>query len=194
MTSGTALLLKNKQSVFQAKISSAAWKKFLPEFVLTGVVGIAIFGGMSADSAHWLKIWEHSWKVVTVFWGSMAICLPSLYVFSAVRGSKVSLAELVYFTLAGLATIGLVLVSIAPITGFFAWTSNTQENMGLINFITGGLALLFGLYFLGRGYAFIHDQRKTAQPDSQSGLDFLVLWFFLLLAVMIQMINTLKIS
>lgn len=192
-TLGTALLLRDKQTIFRTKITSGTWRRFLLEFILLSICGIAIFGAVSADTPQLTIIWAHAWKITVVYWGSIAICLPSLFVFSAVRGSRITVAELLYFVVAGLATVGLVLLSIAPITAFFAWTSNIPGTMAPINLMSGGLALLFGLYFIGRGYAFIHALRKTTDPESRSGVDFLLLWLFLLLVVMVQMIHTLKV-
>lgn len=191
-TFGTALLLRDKQAIFTAKTASRQWAKLLPEFLLLSLIGIALFGAVSADSPRWSVMWEHAWKVAIVYWGSMAICLPSLFVFSAVRGSRITVSELIFFVIAGLATIGLVLVSIAPITAFFAWTTNVPELMRLINVMAGGLASLFGIYLIGRGFAFIHTLRKSTDPESRSGVDFLLLWLFLLFVVMVQMIQTLK--
>lgn len=191
-TFGTALLLRDKQAIFTAKTTSRRWVKLLPEFLLLSLIGIALFGAVSADSPRWGVMWDHAWKVSVVYWGSIAICLPSLFVFSAVRGSRITVSELIFFVIASLATIGLVLVSIAPITAFFAWTTNVPELMRLINVMAGGLALLFGIYLIGRGFAFIHTLRKSTDPESRSGVDFLLLWLLLLFVVMIQMIQTLK--
>lgn len=191
-TFGTALLLRDKQAIFTAKTTSRRWVKLLPEFLLLSLIGIALFGAVSADSPRWGVMWDHAWKVAVVYWGSIAICLPSLFVFSAVRGSRITVSELIFFVIASLATIGLVLVSIAPITAFFAWTTNVPELMRLINVMAGGLALLFGIYLIGRGFAFIHTLRKSTDPESRSGVDFLLLWLLLLFVVMIQMIQTLK--
>lgn len=191
---GTSLLLKNKESVFESKVRSVNWRRYGVEFFIVSILGMLFFGGLAADSTAWYDIWMHAWKFVTLYWGSILLCLPSLFVFSAVRGSKITVTELAYYTVAGMATIGIVLLSIAPITGFFAWTTSTTSTMQSINLLTGGVALLFGLYFIGRGYSFIHELRKVNDAKSQSGLDFFLLWFFLLMAVMAQMVKVLHLA
>ncbi len=191
---GTSLLLKNKESVFESKVHSVNWQRYGVEFFIVSILGMLFFGGLAADSTSWHAVWLQAVKFVALYWGSILLCLPSLFVFSAVRGSKITVSELAYYTVAGMATIGVVLLSIAPITGFFAWTTNTAATMQSINLLTGGVALLFGLYFIGRGYNFIHELRKTNDTKSQSGLDFFVLWFFLLMAVMAQMVKVLNLA
>ena len=187
----SSTLLKNKQEIFESKIKSNSWKKNSIEFAVVSIIGTAVFGAASVIGTEWSNIWHVASRLVVVMWESFAICLPSLFIFSLVRGSKITLAELAYFMVGGLAIIGIVLLSISPITAFFMWTSNSQEIPLMMSVLAGGLGFLFGIYFIGRGLEFIRSIRRTTDPDAKSGLDVFLLWSILLIAVIAQMIRVL---
>ncbi|MFZ6036483.1 MAG: hypothetical protein ACOYUK_05080 [Patescibacteria group bacterium] len=188
---GTSLLLKNKQAVFESKTQSSLWRRYLIEYFIVAVVGIAVFGALSVTDFTWGHVTERAWKALVVYFDSLLICLPSLFVFSIIRGSRINLLELVYFVIGALAIIGIVLLSIAPIIGFFAWTTDIPETMQLISVVAGGVALIFGVNYIGQGYAYIHGLRPSSDVAKKLSKDFLLLWFLLLTAVMLQMANQL---
>ncbi|MBI5037931.1 MAG: hypothetical protein HZC01_04500 [Candidatus Kerfeldbacteria bacterium] len=188
---GTSLLLKNKQAVFESKNQAGLWKRYVLEFFIVGVVGIAVFGALSVTDFTWQSVGERMWKVLVVYWDSLLICLPSLFVFSIIRGSRITLAELLFYVVGAMAIIGVVLLSIAPIIGFFAWTTDIPETMQFISVVVGGIALIFGINYIGQGYTFIHGLRPSGDMAKKLSKDFLLLWFILLAAVMLQMANQL---
>lgn len=140
---------------------------------------------MSTEDPHWWHTWELSWKMMVTLWGPIALCTPALYVFSSLRGVRISINQLVFLLIGSLATAGLVLASLSPLSWFFTWTTDTLEFIKIMNGFMVGLGLLFGLFFLGQG--FLHLYRTHKSDGVRSGIDILFLWFVLLIVVVVQM-------
>lgn len=147
---------------------------------------------MSLFAPAWWRVWAFSWRTVVLLFGSVGLALPSLVVFSWLRGSRVTLREMLWFTLAALATVGLVLVSLAPVTGFFTWTGRDAGATWIMHLLAGFLGLVFGLLTLGRGLSFIHDLRKADDANSRPANEILGAWVILLIIVLAQMFSVLK--
>jgi len=185
MTTNTAQLLKNKDWVFAQSQSTTLWGKILTEFIAVGLISAALFGVvMSTYDFSWNNTITLAGKMIMLLWGPMVICLPSLFVFS---GSKIKFLQLVYLALGSLATTGIVLLSLTPIVWFFTWTSDSLATVQTINVIAIGITLIFGLFFLGKGFVYSKHAQKNDSGKNVTAIDILLLWFILLVVVIIQM-------
>lgn len=182
----TPRLLKHKDQLFQQLDQPHTWNATALELILLALLGAGIFGAvMSTEDPHWWHTWELSWKMMVTLWGPIALCTPALYVFSSLRGVRVTMSQLVFLLIGSLATAGLVLASLSPLSWFFTWTTDTLEFIKIMNGCMVGLGLLFGLFFLGQG--FLHLYRTHKPEGARSGIDILFLWFILLIVVVVQM-------
>ncbi len=59
-------------------------------------------------------------KIPLIIFGSMLLCVPSLYIFTALSGADVSVREFVAGIAGFCGTIGLILLALMPITWLFA--------------------------------------------------------------------------
>lgn len=196
MKFATTSLLKNKKEIYNNIAKPEKWNRITAEFLVVGAVGLALFGlGMGTyvfsvgDTGSFP--WWFAWKMIVVVVGPMAICTPALFVFSAIRGSTMKLTQLVYLLCGVLATIGIVLLSLLPVTWFFTWTTNTIQFIRLMNGFVLALALGFGMFFLGKGFMAFHDASHEEQPHHRAATDILLVWFILFLIVVLQMSNKL---
>ena len=87
-------------------------------------------------------------KVPLVFYLTLLVTLPSLYVFNALVGSRLSLADVVRLLIASLGVNVTVLASLGPIVAFFSVCTTSYPFMLLFNVAVFGVAGLFGLRFL----------------------------------------------
>lgn len=188
--STTAGLLKAKQTLFANVLHRHFRWLAACELVLIGVIGAALYGAaVSLDSVSWHSLWTFAWQTVTLLWLSVAVCFPSLAVFTAVRGSTTSLRELFLFTLASIATVGLVLLSVSPIIAFFHWTGGLPQNVNLIVFIG---SMFLGIIYLGQALIFAHEERKASTQSSAPAVDILIVWGVLLMIVLFRMMEWLR--
>ncbi len=87
-------------------------------------------------------------KVPALFVLTLAITLPSLYVFNALVGSRLTLDSVLRLLLAALAVTLSVLASFGPIVAFFSLSTTSHPFMVLVNVVVFGVSGTLGLSFL----------------------------------------------
>ena len=87
-------------------------------------------------------------KVPALFVLTLAVTFPSLYVFNALVGSRLTIDGLARLMTAALAVTVAVLASFGPIVAFFAVTTTSYPFMLLLNVAVFGLSGLLGMGFL----------------------------------------------
>jgi len=87
-------------------------------------------------------------KVPALFLLTLVVTFPSLYVFSALLNTRLSLGGTFRVVMASLAVTVAVLASVGPITGFFSLTTSSYPFMKLLNFLFFAVAGVIGLRFL----------------------------------------------
>jgi hypothetical protein len=89
-------------------------------------------------------------KVPYLFFLTLLVTFPSLYVFNALVGSRLALGSVLRLLVASLAVMVAVLSSLGPIVAFFSLSTKTYEFMVLINVAAFAVSGLLGLIFLLR--------------------------------------------
>jgi hypothetical protein len=148
--------------------------------VCLGVFGIANrnepeFRFMAADAI----------KVPLLFLLTLAITFPSLYVFNALVGSRLGVAQIGRLMAAALAVLLAVLASFGPIVAFFSITSTSYSFILLLTVAIFIVAGGFGINFLWRTLLkltmrpvpprpiapHITDHSESVEPSSTGGAE-----------------------
>ena len=87
-------------------------------------------------------------KVPLLFYLTLLVTLPSLYVFNALVGSRLTLATVVRLLVASLGVMVAVLASLGPIVAFFSVSTTSYPFMVLFNVVVCGVSGALGLSFL----------------------------------------------
>jgi hypothetical protein len=87
-------------------------------------------------------------KVPLLFYLTLLVTLPSLYVFNALVGSRLTFSGVVRLLVASLGVNVTVLASLGPIVAFFSVCTTSYPFMVLFNVVVFAVAGLFGLRFL----------------------------------------------
>jgi hypothetical protein len=87
-------------------------------------------------------------KVPALFFLTLAVTFPSLYVFSALMGVRLGPKDTLRLILVPIAVNLAVLASLGTITGFFTLSTSSYEFMKLLNFFFFALAGAIGLKVL----------------------------------------------
>jgi hypothetical protein len=142
----------------------------IPAGTLTGVLIVlgmvagactglfAVITRYSDDPEHavmgWQQLLASTAKVPLLFGLTLLITFPSLYVFNALVGSRLSMVAMLRLLVAALCVMMAVLASLGPIVAFFAVSTTSYPFMKLLNVvayaIAGGLGLSFLLQTLHR--------------------------------------------
>ena len=98
----------------------------------------------------WNQFLATTLKVPLLFFLTLLITFPSLYVFNALAGSRLTIVSVLRLLVASLAVNLAVLASLGPISAFFAVSTTSYSFMVLLNVAVFGAAGVFGLLFLLR--------------------------------------------
>lgn len=100
------------------------------------------------DGERYLQVLASTVKVPALFFLTLLITFPSLYVFNALVGSRLDLTTLFRLLIAALAVNVAVLASLGPIVAFFSVSTTSYGFMQLFNVVIFGFAGACGLLFL----------------------------------------------
>lgn len=89
-------------------------------------------------------------KLPLLFFLTLVVTFPSLYVFNALVGSRLSMLAVLRLLVAMLGVLLAVLASLGPIVVFFTVSTDSYPFMKLLNVVAAAIAGFLGLAFLLR--------------------------------------------
>ena len=98
----------------------------------------------------WMQTFASAVKLPLLFFLTLLITFPSLYVFNALVGSRLKLMSVLKLLVASIAVMLSVVASLGPIVVFFSLCTTSYSFMKLLNVAACGIAGLLGLAFLLR--------------------------------------------
>jgi len=111
-------------------------------------------------------------KVPALFFLTLLVTFPSLYVFNALVGSRLRLLNLLRLLIASLAVNTSVLASLGFIVAFFSISTKSYSFVVLLNVlvfsVSGGLGLMFLLQTMHRMTAYFAGPVPTAEASTLS--------------------------
>ncbi len=105
-------------------------------------------------------------KVPLLFFLTLVVTFPSLYVFNALVGSKLRGIPVLKLLIASLAVNLSVLASMGPILAFFSVSTPNYSFIVLLNVVVFAIAGLLGLVFLIQTLNRLVNAQKTTKPRS----------------------------
>ena len=139
-------MLQNK-----AEVIKQALKGELPINIISTLFGVsfisfAIFGFMIGSSHSMFQGLISFAKLPCLFYITGAICFPTLYIFLALFGVKVSLKGLMHFCVIAISIMSLILIAFAPVSLFFLVVGTHYQVFKLLNVAMMAVAGLSGVY------------------------------------------------
>lgn len=185
--SGRDFLRRDRPIVSATTLIAVIW-------ILGAVYGacMALYGlrwGNAYGSQHVIAVMV---KVPSLFLLTLLVTSPSLYVFSALAGSSLGIAQTVRLLLASIALSLAVLASFAPVTAFFTSCTKSHPFMQLLNAALFTVSGLVGMHFVRKRLAEAltpdADPEGRFQPGPPRHLTRILLtWFVIYGAVAAQM-------
>ena len=147
-------LLRGSKTTPQLLARGTEHLEVKPLLVLSLILGViyGIFMGLYAiltrDPACWEQSLATSLKVPALFFLTLIVTFPSLYVFGALLGAPLGPLPTFRVILCAVAVNLAVLASFGPITGFFTLNTTSYAFIKLLNVFFFAVAGLLGLGFL----------------------------------------------
>lgn len=119
-------------------------------FLLGATYGacMGMFAVTGSGSNSWMQIVASMVKLPMLFLYTLAITFPSLYVFNALVGSRLTFTSLIRLLVGAMAVMMAVLASLGPIIAFFALSTTSYAFMVVLNVLVCAAAGILGLSFL----------------------------------------------
>jgi hypothetical protein len=108
-------------------------------------------------------------KVPALFFLTLVVTFPSLYVFSALLGVHLGPKDTFRLILAPIAVNLAVLASLGPITGFFTLSTSNYHFMKLLNFAFFAIAGVIGLMVLLSMLSRLENVQPPRRPQGNPG-------------------------
>jgi hypothetical protein len=150
--------------------------------LLVAIICSLVYGLVVGTFSNGTQLWAAPVKIAGGLLVSALICLPSLYIFACLSGSRARLAE-IFGLIAGLLLLmTILLIGFAPVAWLFSQSTDSLTWMGTLHLVFWFIATIFGLRFLQNGFS--HSQAR-----SSAGL---ATWIMVFILVALQMTTALR--
>lgn len=150
--------------------------------LLIAALGAMIYGIVVGSFSGGDQYWAAPVKTGLGMLLTGLICLPSLYVFGALGGSKARVQDILLLVAGLAALVTILLLGFAPVAWVFSQSTQSVAAMGALHLLFWLTATLFGLRFLNHGF-------KQLQGSSNLGLK---VWMLVYVVVGLQMTTALR--
>jgi len=150
--------------------------------VFAAVVCALIYGVVVGTFSRGPQLWIAPLKIAGGLLVASVICLPSLYIFACLSGSRAKLSEMAGLVGGMLLLMTLLLFGFSPVAWLFSESTKSLCWMGFLHLMFWGIATIFGMRFLGAGFA-------GTQARSQAGLR---VWGVIFVLVCLQLTTALR--
>jgi hypothetical protein len=180
MTAIEAILRQPRRVLFQLRQPGAGG--LIGVMLFISVLCSLVYGVVVGTFSMHEQLWAAPVKIAGGLLFSAFICLPSLYIFACLSGSKARLVEIVGLVCGLLMLMTILLIGFAPVAWLFSQSTNSTSWMGALHLLFWGIATIFGLRFLAAGFA-------ESQVRSRAGLN---TWVLIFILVVLQMTTALR--
>src|SRR4051794_1578597 len=165
-------LLRDRDGIWRQIIEERSLKQLVGRMLASSALSLALYGAVLGASNGGLQAISSFVKLPLLFLATLAICLPTLYLFNLVFGARLSVMQAVTLIMVTITVTSVLTLAFAPISLFFLVTAQSYALFKLLNVAILMLTALVGLRFLTTGMtAFNAHQVRTAQAAEQARLD-----------------------
>jgi hypothetical protein len=155
MASGKQLIieriLRERAGIWDQIIGERDLPRLIMRMLLTVVISLAAYGAVLGASNSWLQALVSTIKLPLLFLSTLAICLPTLYLFNLVFGARLSVLQTCALIMVAITVTAVLTFAFAPISLFFLITARSYAFFKLLNVAILILTALVGLRFLISG-------------------------------------------
>lgn len=160
-------ILRDREGVWKQIIARRDLPTLLRQMLVSSVVSLACYGAVLGSSKGWLQALSSTVKLPLLFMATLAICLPTLYLFNLVFGARLMMSQAVALIMVCVTVTSVLTLAFAPISLFFRITAQSYAFFKLLNVAILILTAMVGLRFLTAGMRALND--FNARDDESRG-------------------------
>jgi hypothetical protein len=177
-------MMKRRDAMFDDLARERDLPNYIADMLIVTTLLMAVYGllvgvNVGGRAAALMNPVKLPWLLIL----TLALCVPSLHIFSAYLGSKLTFAQNLALATTSVAIIAIVLTAFAPIVWFFMFASNHYEFGVFVNLLAFSIGGLLGVSYLFSAAQYLY----TAYPRPHRFLSFLTMWIMLYGVVGAQM-------
>lgn len=157
--------------------------------MIASAIFLGVYGAIMGASNSWQQMIVSAVKLPALYLLTLLICLPTLYFFDILFGSKLNFRQYLALSLTSVAVISVLLFSFAPITLFFLISIHEYNFFLLLNVAILGLT---GVVGMGMFYKGMLTLMKSDEDTTKSRFNLLKGWLVLYGLVGSQLAWTLR--
>ena len=159
-------ILRDRQGIWQQVVEDRSLTRLTGQMLLSSVVALACYGAVLGSFNGVLMALTSAVKLPLLFLVTLAICLPTLYLFNLVFGARLSVRQSLALVMVALTVTAMLAVAFAPIALFFLITAPDYTFFKLLNVAILALSALVGLRFLTGGMRVLNENGLLAPEKS----------------------------
>jgi hypothetical protein len=150
-----SLMLYYREAVFDKIHRADELDGIIIYYTTRSLAFAAAFGALLGFYTLNMQIVSSAIKIPLLLWGTLGICLPALFTFNVLLGSKLSLKQTA--AVLGMSTylMSIVAASLSPIVLFFTISSHEKSFVVLLCILSCGVAGLFGVSLLWNAMGYL---------------------------------------
>jgi len=164
-------ILRDRESVWQQIRSEYRINQLIRQMLVSSTIALGCYGAVLGASKSPLQALASAIKLPTLFFLTLAICLPTLYLFNLLFGARLSVRQSLAIVLVAISVTAVLTLAFAPISLFFLITAPSYAFFKLLNVAILALTGTVGLGFLVGGMRSMNrmarlEQEQPALADS----------------------------
>ncbi|MFI7602704.1 hypothetical protein [Actinoplanes sp. NPDC049681] len=164
-------ILRDRQGIWQQVVEDRALSKLTGQMMISSVIALACYGAVLGSFHSVLMALTSAVKLPLLFLVTLAICLPTLYLFNLVFGARLSVRQSLALVMVALTVTAMLALAFAPIALFFLITAPDYSFFKLLNVAILALSALVGLRFLTGGMRVLNDHGLLAPEKKETPVE-----------------------
>ncbi|MDQ7903553.1 hypothetical protein RB614_03370 [Phytohabitans sp. ZYX-F-186] len=155
-------ILRDRQSIWQQIVDERELGQLTTHMLASSAIALALYGAVLGAFHSVLMALTSAVKLPLLFLVTLAICLPTLYLFNLVFGARLSVRQALAMVMVAITVTAMLAVAFAPISLFFLITAPDYGFFKLLNVAILTLSALVGLRFLTGGMQVLNEHGLLA--------------------------------
>ena len=153
-------ILRNRRGFFDEIREGIEIAAKIRAMLVSSILFLALYGAVLGSTHSVLQALSSAIKLPVLFLITLIICLPTLYFFNVLFGSRQSLSQSFALILTAITVTAVLLLSFAPITLFFMLTTSHYQFFKLLNVGIFAITGLVGVTFLYQGMQYVSREEE----------------------------------
>src|SRR5262245_11340073 len=179
-TSGLLIIeriLRDRDSIWRQIGEERDLSKLTTQMLASSAVALACYGAVLGASHSLAMSAISAVKLPLLFLMTLAICLPTLYLFNLVFGARLQVRQALALVMVTVTVTSVLSLAFAPIALFFRITAHSYQFYKMLNVAILALTAIVGLKFLTVGMQALNRHTtnlaiaKRAREEAEASLD-----------------------